>query len=775
MAIFKCKMCGGTLEVTENNNVMTCEYCGTRQTLPKLNDDRRTNLYDRAGHFRRNNEYDKAMAIYETILNDDSTDAESYWSIVLCKYGVEYVEDPVTHRRVPTCNRTQLTSILADENYKQALEHALGIARSIYEEEAQAIDAIQKGILEISHREEPFDVFICYKETGNDGRRTPDSVLAQELYHQLTQEGFKVFFSRITLEDKIGAAYEPYIFAALNSSKVMVVIGTKPEHFNAVWVKNEWSRYLNLIKSGAKNTLIPAYRDMDPYDLPDEFSHLQAQDMGKLGFMQDLIRGIKKILNVDKPAEVKPTAVPETISQTGFSAGADALLKRAFMFLEDGDWKQADEYCERVLDIDPENARGYLGKLCAELKINKEEDLANYNKPFDNMPNYQKVLRFVDANYRAKLIEYNKIIQKRIEEEERQEQERIHKEQEQERIRKEQEQERMRKEQEYRVEQKRIKQEQNRRYSGFISVGNNHIVGLKRDGTVVSAGNFDDGKCNTNDWCDIITISAGYYHTAGLKADGTVVAVGYGKGDTISWHDIIAVSAGREYTVGLKSNGTVIAAGRNNEGQCDTTNWRDIITVSAGREHTVGLKDDGTVVAVGYNEYGQCDTTNWRDIIAVSAGNEYTVGLKEDGTVVAVGRNKEGQCHINNWRDITAISAGYEHTIGLKSNGTVIMTGYDDYGKYDVSNWRDIVAVSAGHEYIVGLKTDGTVSEVGYNKRVTINWNNIGFVDKEKIKEQAYNRIEQSKKWKQQGLCKYCGGQIGGLFTKKCKSCGKEI
>lgn len=35
---------------------------------------------------------------------------------------------------------------------------------------------------------------------------------------------------------------------------------------------------------------------MDPYDLPEEFSHLQAQDMSKLGFMQDLIRGINKIV-----------------------------------------------------------------------------------------------------------------------------------------------------------------------------------------------------------------------------------------------------------------------------------------------------------------------------------------------------------------------------------------------------------------------------------------------------------------------------------------------
>lgn len=55
-------------------------------------------------------------------------------------------------------------------------------------------------------------MFICYKETDASGRRTPDSVLANDLYHQLTQEGFKVFFARITLEDKLGTAYEPYIF-----------------------------------------------------------------------------------------------------------------------------------------------------------------------------------------------------------------------------------------------------------------------------------------------------------------------------------------------------------------------------------------------------------------------------------------------------------------------------------------------------------------------------------------------------------------------------------
>ena len=412
MSIFKCKMCGGNVEFEEGASVGVCDSCGTKQTLPKLDDDKKANLYDRANHFRRNNDYDKAAGIYEQILNEDNTDAEAYWSLVLCRYGIEYVEDPTSHKRIPTVNRAQFTSIYMDEDYKSALKYADGYQKVIYEQEAKAIDEIQKGILEISSKEEPLDVFICYKETDNSGRRTPDSVLANDLYHQLTQEGFKVFFARITLEDKLGTAYEPYIFAALNSSKVMVALGTKPEYFNAVWVKNEWSRYLALIKNGEKKMLIPAYKDMDPYDLPEEFSHLQAQDMGKLGFMQDLIRGIRKILNAD---EEKPTVVRETVVASG-NANVQPLLKRAFMFLEDGDFKSADEYCEKVLDIDPENGHAYLGKLMAELKVKVQEKLKDCAEPFDESNNYQKAVRYGDKELAETLKGYVESIKNRNEE-----------------------------------------------------------------------------------------------------------------------------------------------------------------------------------------------------------------------------------------------------------------------------------------------------------------------------------------------------------------------
>ena len=129
-------MCGGALEIHNKESVATCEYCGTQQTLPKLDDDRKTNLYDRANHFRRSNEFDKAMRIYEQILSEDSTDAEVYWSLVLCRYGIEYVEDPSSHKRVPTVNRTQYTSVYDDDNYSLPCRMQTAIS-AVYMKEKQ--------------------------------------------------------------------------------------------------------------------------------------------------------------------------------------------------------------------------------------------------------------------------------------------------------------------------------------------------------------------------------------------------------------------------------------------------------------------------------------------------------------------------------------------------------------------------------------------------------------------------------------------------------------
>ena len=405
MAIFKCKMCGGELLISEGMTVCECAYCGTVQTLPKLEDGRRENLYDRANHFRRNNDYDKAMSIYEQILTEDTTDAEAYWSIVLCRYGIEYVEDPTTHKRIPTVNRAQYKSIYSDEDYKAAIEYADMMQKQVYEVEAKTIDDIQKGILEISNKEKPFDVFICYKETDANGQRTRDSVIANDMYHQLEKEGFKTFFAAITLEGKLGTAYEPYIFAALNSAKVMIVLGTKPEYFVAPWVKNEWSRFLTIIKNDPSKMLIPAYRDMDPYELPEEFSFLQAQDMGKIGFMNDIIHGIKKVLVKEKENAAPQEKVTRSVS-IGSKTDADTLLERAFLFLSAGNWENATVYCDKVLDLDSSNAKAYLGKLLASKRLKSQSDLSGVQEVLSTNSLFKAAYKYADDELKKVLDSY---------------------------------------------------------------------------------------------------------------------------------------------------------------------------------------------------------------------------------------------------------------------------------------------------------------------------------------------------------------------------------
>lgn len=298
--IFKCKMCGGDITPIEGTNTGKCEYCKSLMTLPNLDNEKIVNLYNRANDLRLSNEFDKAYGVYETILELDNNQVEAHWGILLCKYGVEYIDDPKTKLKIPTCHRTIQESILKDSEYKYIKENAFGDALKLYEDEAKRIDEIQKGILEISSKEEPYDIFICYKETDENGERTHDSVIAQDIYDKLIEKNYKVFFARVTLEDKLGTQYEPYIYSALNSSKVMLVVGTSDVHLNSVWVKNEWSRYLEMMKFDKSKMIVPVYSKMDAYKLPEEFVMFQAQSMDKVGAMQDLIRGIDKIINEAK-------------------------------------------------------------------------------------------------------------------------------------------------------------------------------------------------------------------------------------------------------------------------------------------------------------------------------------------------------------------------------------------------------------------------------------------------------------------------------------------
>lgn len=349
MLMLKCEKCGGDVEVDEALNIGKCIYCDSTMIIPK-NAEKIANLYNRAVFLRQSNRFDDAIQEYEKILEENNDESEAHFGLLLSRYGIEYVEDPKTGERIPTCHRTKEESILADADYLKALECADLYAQDYYRQEAERINEIQQKILEIARNEEPYDVFICYKEVDSLGNRTEDSVLAQDIYERLTKDNYRVFFARKTLEEKLGKEYEPLIFGALNSAKVLIVVGCSPENCNAIWVKNEWSRFLEIRKEKPDRVIIPCYKGFSPYDLPRELTCFQAQDMGKIGFVQDIADGVNRILT--EKIEKKSSGIVNTVEK---------LVKNAKTFISLGRQSDALEIYTSLTKNEPDDYRGWWG------------------------------------------------------------------------------------------------------------------------------------------------------------------------------------------------------------------------------------------------------------------------------------------------------------------------------------------------------------------------------------------------------------------------------
>ena len=755
MIVMKCKMCGGDLNVTEGISVVECEYCGSKQTIPNQDSEKKLTLFARADRLRRACEFDKAAGVYESIAAEFPQEAEAYWGLVLCRYGIEYVDDPATGKKVPTCHRSSFDSILEDADFDQACENADPIARRQYREEAKAIEDIRRGILEVSSREEPYDIFICYKETDENGGRTIDSVIAQDVYDALTEKGYRAFFSRISLEDKLGTEYEPYIFAALNSAKVMLAFGTDFEYFNAVWVKNEWSRFLALMAAGQKKTLIPCYKDLDAYDMPKEFQRLQAQDMGKVGAIQDLLRGIGKII----PRETAAPAAPAT------PAPQSALTERGMLFLEDGDWEKANEYFERALDENPKDGGAYLGKVLAAERVAgleglKKKDIdPERNRDFSRAMQFSTGAQLEELQNTAEVLRWRQLGKRLIGQIQK-----LHAQEKKKEVcmrcyqdactcmkvgayamaamlyedadgyldSESKRAECLRRVEEQEAEERQrllpILAEKRKKAAlamGLIAVAEEGhsdpkelVVGVRTDGTVECVGNLNGASLKEilSQWKDITAVAANENNVIGLTSHGSVVAAqrSYSdhwslyRGPVSQWRDIKAIAIGYKHVVGLKTDGTVVAAGECKEGQCRVDGWTDIVAVAAGLENTVGLKSDGTVVAAGkfitYNwktrrsenitQSVMSDLAAWREIVGIYTTSSSVYGLKADGTVLPDRRGKP----------VVALRDGHR----LMVDGTV-------RGSALAMDWTDLAAFACvSFKKIIGLKTDGTVVAKGF-------------------------------------------------------------
>ena len=144
-------------------------------------------------------------------------------------------------------------------------------------EEAAAQQRLQERVRELTRTEQPFDVFLCCKDKSDIGGRTKESRLLQQLYDYLCQQGYRVFFPHVTLDDTSDEDVTPYTLFALQTAKAMVVTGSRAEHFCDPQVQRSWEYYLQ--HTGEEKNLIPTYLDGNEGMLPAAFGDLTPLDL----------------------------------------------------------------------------------------------------------------------------------------------------------------------------------------------------------------------------------------------------------------------------------------------------------------------------------------------------------------------------------------------------------------------------------------------------------------------------------------------------------------
>lgn len=384
MGVLKCKMCGSNLEICDSITVCKCEKCGTSQTVPDIEDDKELKLFERAGRLRFNCDFDKAAGIYNTITDSYPEEAEGYWGLILCKYGIEYADD-ASGEKVPVCHRISYDSVMDDEDFELVMENSDSESRAIFREEAKIIEENRKKYIQIAESEQPYDIYISYRAQDDNGDRTAVSEIAGYLYNKLISAGYRVFLSEAALKGKKLADCEPYIYSALNSANVMLALGTSYDDYNNVWVKNEWNRYLEIAEKNKNKCLIPCYKDVDEYDIPKEFAGLKVCQLGNDDTFNNIMA---EIANVVKPASInQPAPEPEKaepaeeieLEEIEIIEPVDInkLLDEGFVAISDKNWKEANKLFFQVLDEEPDNSKAYWGQLLVQQECTNAREMAD--------------------------------------------------------------------------------------------------------------------------------------------------------------------------------------------------------------------------------------------------------------------------------------------------------------------------------------------------------------------------------------------------------------
>jgi len=305
----KCPTCGGKLDLLSGNNY-ECRSC---HNVYELN-ERNANLYhdiELASTFRESLNFKQAELLYKKLLKEYDGDnlTDVYWNLLLCEQRVMFETDQ-NGEQFTSFYDISATEIDESEYYGQTISYANKFNPaniSTYVSLVNKMHLAKKQYRTINETTKPYDIFICFKKssTKDPSKLTKDYQLAMDLYNKLNDD-YRVFFSERSLNNIVVREYEPNIYHALYTAKIMIIICSQSAYINSQWVKNEWSRFKMMSNTTSQTkSIIPIFRNnFKPEQLPDELRSCQGI-RDDIGLLYNLTQAVKAILNpVDREAEL---------------------------------------------------------------------------------------------------------------------------------------------------------------------------------------------------------------------------------------------------------------------------------------------------------------------------------------------------------------------------------------------------------------------------------------------------------------------------------------
>lgn len=395
-----CSTCGGGLEY--KGNLLVCKYC---KSSYEKNEDAPESLIiqlNGANVDKNRFRFDDAFEKYALILKEYPADEEANWGAFLCAYGVIYEED-YDGRYKPTCHRLSERPVEKSPYYAHL--------NAEQKRKAAEIEKLRQKILAETKKVQPYDVFICYKqnqERSGVSVPTREAKWARDVYETLTKQGLRVFYAEKSLAGS-NTDYEPHIYAALRSAKLMLVLTTSLEHLHSVWVANEWKRYVSYIRAGEDKTVRVVYDSIEPYDLPKELQAKQAidQDGDWISAIHAAVAEIfQKAPELQKRRaygektyarrEVQATQVQkrqlQTFERTTIPASESTQLKTAESMMSVGEYKGATAILRGVLAANRACAKAYLDLFLCENACADGGAFIEDKKPISDFSNFESAL-----------------------------------------------------------------------------------------------------------------------------------------------------------------------------------------------------------------------------------------------------------------------------------------------------------------------------------------------------------------------------------------------